>query len=252
MGAFLPLAVVLTGMLIVIGVVSLLAGRKPTDRANRDSAVLLITMIGAIAYAALVSVGTLWSVVSTLAAPHVDVSLPVMSFWPDPRPGVFDITGPTAQVVAGGFTVADVQVEGLDLPARTFLAAGTLVEGAVFVLLATVIAMLCRQLRSEAPFASSLTSALTGAGITLGIGGIVWQILTAIGAVLAAQQTLRIDGWASSTAVDPADATAHGLPEPSLAASIEFWPIFIGLALVAVAAAFRLGERLQSDTRGLV
>lgn len=252
MGGLLPLAVAVIGVLIGIGVVSLVTGRKTSDRVARDSSVLRVTMVGAIVYAALVTVGTLWSIVSTVVAPQVDVSLPVSSFWPEPRPGVFDITGPTAEVVAGGFTVADVRVEGLDLPARLFLAGGTLVEGAVFVLLATVVAMLCRQLRSDAPFASSVTTALTGAGITLGIGGIVWQVLNAIGDFLASEQTLRIDGWASSTAVEPSDALAHGLPEPSLAASIEFWPIFIGLALVAVAAAFRMGERIQSDTRGLV
>ena len=39
---------------------------------------------------------------------------------------------------------------------------------------------------------------------------------------------------------------------PQLRLTIAFWPIFSGLALAAVAAAFRYGEELQRDTAGLV
>ncbi|MHA7862078.1 hypothetical protein ACX1DX_11990 [Tessaracoccus sp. Y36] len=42
------------------------------------------------------------------------------------------------------------------------------------------------------------------------------------------------------------------LPAPQLRLTIAFWPIFSGLALAAVAAAFRYGEELQRDTAGLV
>jgi hypothetical protein len=251
MGSFLFLAVLVGGVLVVVGLVLALRSQG-SERSTRDTAGVRFTGIGAIAYGALAAIGTLWSVIATLTATQVPVSLPVRTFWPEPNPGVSDIGGPTAEVVAGGFSVADVELTGLDLPARAFLAAGTIVEGAVFVLLAVVVAMLCRQLLRDAPFGGAVTTALTAAGVTLGIGGIVWQILNAIGRTLASDQALRIDSWASDAASSAGDAVEHGLPEPTYAVTIEFWPIFIALALLAVAAAFRMGERMQRDTSGLV
>lgn len=37
-----------------------------------------------------------------------------------------------------------------------------------------------------------------------------------------------------------------------VALPVEFWPIFLALALLAVTAAFRYSGRLQRDTQGLV
>ncbi|WP_405215991.1 hypothetical protein [Agrococcus sp. Ld7] len=249
MSWFLLLTVIAIGLLSIAGIAALT--RRGADE-RRDAAALPVIMIGATAYAALAAIGTLWSTIATLAASQVQVALPVRTFWPSPLPGVTDISGPTASVVSGGFSVAAVEVTGLDLTARAFLAGGIIVQGATLVVIGIVVALLCRRLLTDAPFAASLTRSLRLAAGTLALGGIVWQALTAIGSTLAANQVLRIDSWAFTGDVPAGGVADTGLPEPSLAFTIEFWPILIALALVAVAAAFRTGERMQRETAGLV
>ena len=68
---------------------------------------------------------------------------------------------------------------------------------------------------------------------------------------MAARQVLEAGGWAWTEDLGLEDPSVL-LPQPRLALTIEFWPIFTGMALAAVAAAFRHGERLQRDTAGLV
>ena len=60
--------------------------------------------------------------------------------------------------------------------------------------------------------------------------------------------TIEVSDFIDSTL----DALATGLPQPSLGWSLDFWPLFLGLALATVAIAFRYSERLQRDTEGLV
>lgn len=250
MSWFLLLTIIAIGLLSIAGIV--VVTRRDVADERRDSAAPRVIMIGAIVYAALAAIGTLWSAIATLVASHVQVAIPVRTFWPSTLPGVTDISGPTAAVVSGGFSVAEVEVTGLDLAARAFLAGGTAVQGMTFVLIGIVVALLCRRLLTDAPFATSLTRSLRLAAGTLALGGIAWQVLAAIGSTLAADQVLRVDSWASTGDVPPGGVSDTGLPEPTLGFTIEFWPILIALALVAVAAAFRSGERMQRETAGLV
>ena len=66
--------------------------------------------------------------------------------------------------------------------------------------------------------------------------------------ILPAQRALPFHAT-PTTSVDQGSVL---LPAPRLRLTIAFWPIFSGLALAAVAAAFRYGEELQRDTAGLV
>jgi hypothetical protein len=111
--------------------------------------------------------------------------------------------------------------------------------------------MLARRLLAGEPFGPALSRAVMVAAVALVVGGIAWQLCFGIGQSIAASEALAITGWSWDGALFIEDPTSL-LPVPRLAVMVEFWPIFIGMALAAVAAAFRQGEKLQADTAGLV
>lgn len=254
----------LTGIVIMVafwlGYRILHKGSAPPDVANARPLALVVTRFGAIAYAALNLLGTVVVIIQTLISDSVAVALPVASFWPGAYPWVTITDGPTAQVTGGGFSIADVTVDGLDLNARLWLAAGHAAQGLTFIVVAIVIAILCNRLLGGNPFRPFLTRAVTGAAAAIGIGGIAWQVFFQIGGNAASQQVLAVTGWNSKQIgfegytpdSSTFDATATGLPAPGMGFTVEFWPIFLALALLAVAAAFRYSASLQRDTQGLV
>lgn len=221
---------------------------------------LVVSRFVAIAYAALTLVFTVITVVTTLVSDAVDVTIPVGTFWPEPHPGVTIDQGPTASVISGGFASADVTVSGLGTDARLLLAGGHTLQGLTFTVIAIVVALLCHRLLNGMAFRPVLSRSINVAAATIAAGGILWQVCFWIGGSIASTQVLTVTGWQSHEsqaddlgALTPDfDPFATGLPDPTFALSVEFWPLFLGLALAAVAAAFRYGERLQRDTEGLV
>ena len=94
---------------------------------------------------------------------------------------------------------------------------------------------------------------------TIAVAGTAWQVFLEIGGSIASRQVLEITGWSAHWPTkevanyftgDVGSATGLPLPYPSF--QIEVWPILAGLALAAVALAFRYSERLQKDAEGLV
>lgn len=256
MSAFLPwwllAAVVLLGALIAV--VVLMRKTAATDR----PVTLLVTRFLAVAYAAITLVGMVVAVITTLVSDTVSVALPVAQFWPEPFPWVTIDETPGASVVGGGFVTADVAVSGLGPDARIWLAAGDALQGATFALIAIVIALLCHRLLEGSPFRPALARSVMATAVTITAGGLAWQLCFGIGGSIASQQVLGLTSWSASL---PSDEIADylfrifnrtGLPEATLAVSVEFWPLFLGLALAAVAIAFRHSERLQRDTEGLI
>ncbi|MCW4385393.1 hypothetical protein OH146_06355 [Salinibacterium sp. SYSU T00001] len=264
-GRIAVIALALLAIAALLVAVVLLARRRGPDSESRPL-VLVVGRFVAAAYACITLIVTLVTVITTLAAEQVAVTIPVREFWPEPYPWIVLLDGPTADVTGGGFRSADVVLAGLGIDARAFLAAGHAVQGATFIVIAITIALLCQRLLADGGgFATPLTRAVTLTGATVAAGGIVWQVLFAIGGSIASEQALRVSGWTSENApgpdqqgLDPQwegtpyDPLATGLPEPTIFAQLDFWPILLGLALAAVAFAFRRGERLQRDTEGLV
>ncbi|WP_165063323.1 hypothetical protein [Marisediminicola senii] len=212
----------------------------------------------AIIGALLVAIGTVVAIVQATVAERVTLDVLVRPFQPATSPGVFDVQGPTAEVVGGpGFERGTFDVEGLDAAARAWLAAGHLANGATVVLVLVLVAALAGRALETEPFSRPLSGLLAKTGVVLGVGGVVWQVCFTIAGNLAAEQMFRTSGYA----LEGEDIQERnwslglggsGLPEPSLAATIEFWPIGVALALVTLAVLFRAGERLQHDARGLV
>lgn len=240
-------------VIISIGVaLAVVIVRAKSAAAPGTAAVRAARVVGVISIVAS-GIGTIVGVVRTLFDTSVSVLMPVDPFWPSIPTGV-TLEGLHATVVGGGFTEAQVDVAGLDLPARVWLAASELLQGGTIVVIALVIVMLCSNIMRQDPFRAALTRSIGLTGIAIIVGGLVWQVCGAIGGGLASDQVLGLTGGSIDTQAFTYDdfSVVFGLPGVGHNWSLDFWPIWIGLVLFALAAVFRYGEKLQRDTEGLV
>ncbi len=207
----------------------------------------------AIVYAISSGAAALYGAITSLLDETVSLNLPVEQFWPS-LPDAVRLEGVTARVTGGGFTQAAVQVSGLAGEARAWLAAGYLLHGAMGVVVGVVVAMLCTSVIRQNPFRPVLVRGIDLSAAAIVAGGLGWQICTAAAGGLASAQVLGIPGWAVDTArVHWEDVTQIiGLPGVGRQWTVDFWPVWVGLALFAVSAVFRYGQRLQKNTEGLV
>lgn len=139
-------------------------------------------------------------------------------------------------LLGGQFQTAVVSATGISFNARLLVAAGTIVGALCAILVAITISYLCQRIRRGAPFVRSLTNALFTASLTLMIGGVIGQGLTVAGAAAVATELNNARGTHDFVPGGPADLT----------------PIVAGIVLGVIVAAFRIGERMQHDTEGLV
>jgi hypothetical protein len=199
------------------------------------------------------SLTTIGSVIATFTSRAVSLSLPVQQFWPTLPAGARITGGPTAHVVGGGFTNATVSVAGLDGAARTWLAASILLQGVTVVVVALVVAGLCTTVLNGNPFRPVVSLGIRIMGITVIVGGISWQICSSVAGGIASRQVLQLGSTEISRSIRWHDVnTIIGFPMPSYASPVDLWPLWIGLALLALSLVFRHGIRLQRDTEGLV
>jgi len=212
---------------------------------------LRVTFVLSVIYIAGTVIGTLMLIVQALLSEDtVDVTIPLAQFWPQLYPGV-EVSGPTAEIVRGGITTATVEMTGLGMDARLFLAGGYLVQGITLVLIGIAVATVCSRLGTDKPFAGAVTHSVRLAAASIMIGGIVWQVLLNVGGLIAAGQALAVTGSTAVNDLLPGNGesfgqSSTGWPEPGTF-SIELWPIWLGLALLAVAAAFQYGDKLQRE-----
>jgi hypothetical protein len=243
------LAYIVVPVLIVVAIITAVR----VARAGRVHLTLQVTRVIAVIYATTSVVASAVVTVSIFVGDSVHVALPVREFWPSLPPGA-KLDAPQATVVGGGFDVASVTVSGLDLPTRIWLAADQLLQGATAVIIAIVLISLCTSVLRLNPFRAALIRGITVAAATVIAGGILWQLCGAIGGLLASYRVLNIGGAEFTDVIRITDlTTVYGMPRPGGGSfMIDLWPFGIGIALLAIAAAFRYGERLQKDTEGLV
>jgi hypothetical protein len=220
--------------------------------------------LGGWVYAAVTIFSTLARIITTFTRDIVDIRMPVATFWPQLHPSVELDPAPAAAVVSGGFTWAEVAVEGLGTEVRLLHAAGLLAAGATGAIVAIAIAVLCHRVLADDPFRPAVSRAATISGGSVLIGGLVWQVFSHIAGTITSRSVLFIEGWSSdseefSNAFREDIVSDVGWPQPAIEWTVDLWPIWIGLALLAVGTAFRRGERLrekaeqlQRDTAGLV
>lgn len=241
-------AVLVLVAVVMLAVAVVLVGR---GRLGGDTATLRVVRGGAVVYGVIVLILTVLAVGSQLLLDTVEVALPTETFWPVLPEGVEMFPGGDARFVGGGFTEALASVTGLGLATRALLAAGTLVQGLTQLAVTWAVFLIAHRLLAGEPFRPVVRKAVLVAAAALIGGGILWQVLFGIGEFMAAKEVLGSVGWGWDESVGLEDPSVL-LPEPALRLTIAFWPIFSGLALAAVAAAFRYGEELQRDTAGLV
>ena len=241
-------AVLVLVAVVMLAVAVVLVGR---GRLGGDTATLRVVRGGAVVYGVIVLILTVLAVGSQLLLDTVEVALPTETFWPVLPEGVEMTPGGDARIVGGGFTETLSSVSGLGMGARALLAAGTLVQGLTQLAVTAAVFLIAHRLLAGEPFRPVVRKAVLLAAAALIGGGILWQVCTGIGEFMAANEVLGAVGWSWDESLGIDDPTVL-MPEPRLGITIQFWPIFIGFALAAVAAAFRYGEALERDTVGLV
>lgn len=201
-------------------------------------------------YILLTVLGVLFALTGTLLSEgSIMVELPVQQFLPQPMPGVEITSPPPAEIRSGGFLQGEFAVVGLSLATRLWLAGGVLAYGVVGVLLGIAFIRVVRGATTTTPFPVRLAASLRLAGITLLIGGVAWQVLNGIGQAQAAREAFAVSGYTTDTtvlAIEPDQFPPNaGLPRPGVVSSIEFTPVWIGLALLGLSSAVAHNSRRE-------
>lgn len=240
--------IVMIGIAVVLGLAGYLGWPK-SDVARG----VRVPRVIAIIYAVSSGIAALYGATSSILDGSVSLNLPVEQFWPTLPDGVH-LTGATARVTGGGFSQAAVQVAGLAGAPRAWLAAGYLLQGAMGVVIGVVAAILCTSVIKQNPFRPVLIRGINLSASAVIVGGLGWQICSTVAGDLASAQVLGIDGWELDTTKVHWDDVRQivGLPGTGFQLTLDFWPLWVALALFAVSAVFRYGQRLQKDTEGLV
>lgn len=205
-----------------------MTGMSKPDRVGLLTIQLIALVLAAVALAA----GAI-TAATALTSESFDMILPAAASLPDGVIGDPEATG-APRILNGEFTAATASVAGLSTGVRILFAAGAGVGALVFVALALSVAYLCGRLYKGNPFGTSVTRTFWFAAGALAIGGLLSQGMLGFSTRLALDE-LRLDPV-----------------QFPLEMHFDLLPIVAGLALLLVASAFQLGERMQHDTKGLV
>lgn len=165
------------------------------------------------------------------------------------------VDGPSASVVGGGFTHADVFISGLGPDVRYWLAAGYLAQGLTAALLAFATFRILAGIGGKSGFQQLVSRAAGLAGVTMMVGGIAWQVAFAVAGSIASHQTLDYRAWNTSTG--PADTVNGPASYGPIGISsdpggtVSFWPLGVGILLLAISAGFRYVEQIEAAGAGV-
>ena len=174
---------------------------------------ITVTVIGAI------------GVVNTLTADAVTISQPVS----------VDITpGPSGslQILEGSYRSADIVVTGVTDVMRALLVSSLILDVIMHLALVYGIVLFCIALGRGRPFMPAMGRTLVFMSFALVICGMLSSGLL---------------GFANMEV-----ASALDRPEFPIVGELDFTSALVGIALALVATAFKIGERLQRDTEGLI
>ncbi|QAY60026.1 hypothetical protein ET475_08500 [Microbacterium protaetiae] len=223
-------------------------------RRHAIDGVIGVTLTGSALYGAIALIIAIGTVIDVLTSQDVTISVPVNEYWPQLPPGAEITPGPSATRVGGGFTTADLQVEGLSAGARVLWASGLAAGLLAQVAIAALIAVACFQLLRGAAFAQIVANLATVTAVVVLVGGIAAAVLCDIAGSMAAQQVLSVTSaqWSNVPSAWADWDPTMLLPKPGLRIEFPFWPVGAGLGFAALAAVLKYGTRLQRDTEGLV
>lgn len=204
-----------------------------TDFSKPDRVVLLTIQFVALVSAAVALAAGAIAVANAVGSESVEMLLPSAASLPQNLVGDPDAVG-IPRILGGAFVFAEASIADPGAGVRTLLALGSGFGTLVYVALALTVAYLCWRLYKGNPFGASVTRAVWVAAAALTVGSLLSQGLLGF-ASWSALNELRLD-----PALFP------------LEMYFDFVPIIAGLALLLVASAFQLGERMKRDTEGLV
>lgn len=249
--ATLVFALVLAvGLATVGGILIHLWRRYPKGEAlPRFVPIIAAIVVGAAA------IWTILPIAASLIGDSTTVSVPLEPFTPHAAAGI-TLDPLPATITGGGVDRASLSLTGLSLPTRILLALGQLAAAGIVIAVSIVATRLARSLQDSDPFRSGSRALVTCAAIVV-VGGIASSVLGDWGAWRAGQEALGVHSWASGASLivdSPALLAQYGWPQPApfLSLTVSWWPLLGGMGLALIAAAFRAGERLRNDVRGLV
>jgi len=140
---------------------------------------------------------------------------------------------------------------GLRDVASTFHGAA-FVNALVVLALAVVVMLLCIRLLRGQPFGRSLTASLAVFAGVIAAGSMLSQVLRAGAWLNGTAKEFRTDIAGLMIGAPQIPDTDLGYHRSTGAAEIDLTFVGIGVLLALVAVAFRIGEQLHSDTKGLV
>ncbi|WP_028709620.1 hypothetical protein [Propionicicella superfundia] len=242
----LVFAVVATPVLIVVLIV------RATPPAHRIPGLVKVAAVVGIAIAAL---GMLLPVLASLAGDSTTVSVPLEPFTPHIADGI-ELAPASATILGGGIDRATLSLTGLSWTTRILLALSRLAEAGAIIAVSLLALKLARSVQADDPFRAG-SKAHSVAAIVVTAGGVAGSVLGDLGSWRAGREALDVAGWGASASHPITETTAlaqYGWPEPmqSFTLTVPWWPLLGGLGLALIATAFRAGERLRDDTRGLV
>jgi len=210
-----------------------------------------LTLFLAAACAGISVLAVIITTLSTLLSPAVWMTVPVREFWPELPAGVV-VEGTSATRSYGGFTSAELSVEGLSTAARVMWAISQALGILVPATIAALIAIACFQVLAGRTFAPVVARMAMITAVVVAAGASAGQVLGDIAGSMASAQLFDYTSarWEDIPGME--DPLAAWIPHSTLAIAFPFWPIAAGLAFAALATILRYGSRLQRDTEGLV
>lgn len=240
----------LVGAILVLGLIIGLLVRR-WRRAGVDVDISLTLTFSAL-FAALSVIGAGITLANLLTAAQLSVTIPVREYWPTPPEGVEIATsGATATRLSGGFTSADLVVEGASSGARWLWASGQTLAILVPAAVAALIAIACFQLLRGRAFAPVVYRTAMVTALVVLVAGMGAQALSEFGASLISAEVLDISGATVTGAPEGWDVMAL-LPQSAMHMTIPLWPLGAAAGFAALGAILKAGARLQRDTEGLV
>jgi hypothetical protein len=227
-GALATIAVTLA----VIGVIVLIVtvwGRRRGDTMVAVKATLILARLWLIMWA----LGAIFTVVGAFSADFIELKDPVLMSIDQLPTGGAICDDPSAPA-SGPVYLCDNIVYGASFGVHMALLAGTLFVAAAALAIGWAIAVAATQVIGGEPFHPTVARTFGVSGLIVLAAGLIGSILQQIAMNLAVQE-LPVVG-------------EEGVP---FYLSLEYWPLLVSLGSFAMAAIFRHGARLQSETSRL-
>lgn len=230
--ALLRIAIVLIGVAVVAGIVVVIGRRRKSTTLALDVTLTLSSW-----WALLSAVGLLFIVGKAISGEFAEIGNAQI-----PTPWASDLPCRTTGETSGpelwciGATSSTLTISHPDDATRVLAAAaqaGTLLYSTIP---AVLIAIVCFQTLRGRPFSTTITRAFVGGSIAVLVLGTVNDLLPAIASTVALRSVLPTD---------------NALYPETFQIGVTPVPIVAALALLALAAVFRQGMRLQRENESL-